>query len=250
MNEARKVSRISDSKPASVLSRISAGQGVVVEHSGKRERFVEATLSPPISEPEFAELPCEQLAAEELDGPIRLRINPNTRPDFECQDSVEGFLDSCIESAEQVQQLAQRLGESENELRARESDLEKRIADWDQRVKSLESEIELKLSQLQQQASHVRCQQLNLMQLQTDIVKSHEASKEAIESLVVSSEGDSKSDAKTIATLKALKYQLSGRFDYIARRWEHLAGLLNAQRDADLAEAGANDTVDWAGELA
>ena len=84
------------------------------------------------------------------------------------------------------------------------------------------------------------------MQLQTDIVKSHEASKEAIESLVVSSEGD----AKTIATLKALKYQLSGRFDYIARRWEHLAGLLNAQRDADLAEAGADDTVDWAGELA
>ena len=248
MNETRKVARISDSKPSSVLSRISAAQGIVVEHSGNREtRFVEATLSPPVSEPaEIAELSRQQPVAEELDGPIRLRINPETQPDFDCQESVDGFLDSCIESAEQVQQLAQRLGESEDELRARESDLENRIADWDQRVKSLESEIELKLSQLQQQASHVRCQQLNLMQLQTDIVKSHEASKEAIESLVVNSEGD----AKTVATLKTLKYQLSGRFDYIARRWEHLAGLLNAQRDADLAEPGVDDTVDWAGELA
>jgi len=247
MNEARKVARISDSKPASVLSRISAAQGGVVEHSGNRETtIVEATLLPPGSElAEIADLPFPPVA-EEPAGPIRLRINPNTHPDFNDQESIDGFLDSCIESAEQVQQLAQRLGESEDELRVREADLETRITAWDQRVKSFEAEIELKLSQLQQRASHVRCQQLNLMQLQTDIVKSHEASKKAIECLVVSSECDS----KTIATLKALKYQLSGRFDYIARRWQHLAGLLNAQRDVDVAEAAVDDVVDWAGELA
>lgn len=247
MNEARKTSRISDSKPASVLSRISAAQGHVVEHPGDRETtYVEATLSRPANV-EAIDVPiAEPVAEKSFIETIRLRINPETHPEFDNQESVEGFLDSCIESAEQVQQLAQRLGENEDQLRARESDLEKRIAAWDRRVESLESEIDHKLNQLQQQASQARCLQLNLMQLQTDIVKSHEATKEAIESLVVDSSGD----AQTVATLKALKYQISGRFDYIARRWEHLSGLLQAQRDADVAERNVDDSVDWAGELA
>jgi len=193
MNQTKNVARISNSKPASVLSRISAAQGGVVEHSGDRETtIVETTLPPPGLElARTADLPFPP-AGEKLVEPIRLRIDPSTHPDFNDQKSIDGFLDSCIESAEQVQQLAQRLSESEDELRVREADLETRIEKWDQRVKSLEAEIELKLSQLQQQTSHVRCQQLNLMQLQTDIVKSHEASKKAIESLVVSSECDSK----------------------------------------------------------
>jgi len=247
MNEARKTARISDSNPASVLSRISAGQGHVVEHSGNRKTtLVQATLSPPVSESAaLVDLPCGQQEAKELDAPIRLRINPDTHPEFDSQESVEGFLDSCIESAEQVQQLAQRLGKNEDELRARESTLEKRIEIWNERVQKMEAEFEFKLSQLQQQASHVRCQQINLMQLQTDIVKSHTATKQAIESLVVES-GD---DAQTVATLKALKYQLSGRFDYIARRWEHLAGLLQSQRDAEVAQHSIDDSVDWTGEL-
>ena len=278
MNEVRKTTRISDSKPASVLDRISAAQGLVVEHAdcdqNKRQtRFIEATLTQPFtvdpgssavaescsvavapvapeSSSEFSdafEHDTEQLSEEKSnDQPeIILRISPDTQPDFERQDSVEGFWDSCIESAEQVQQLAQRLGETENDLKAREADLEKRIESWNQRMQWLETDFEFKLSQLQQQASQVRCQQLNLMQLQTDIVKSHEATKKAIETLVAQSGGD----AKTIETLKALKYQLSGRFEYIARRWEHLAGLLQSQQDEKTAQCKIDDSVDWAGEL-
>ena len=273
MNEARKKTRISDSKPASVLNRISATQGLVVGHLGKRETvFVEAKLSQPIvvssellqsvqsksttqvddtyearvTENGPASDMTQSSSVGELDDalPITLRIRPDTRPEFNAQDSVEGFLASCIESAEQVQQLAKRLNESEDELQAREAGLEQRIQTWNERVESLETDLELKLSQLQQQSSQVRCQQLNLIQLQTDIVKSHEATREAIETLVV----ESGSDAKTVATLKALKYQLSGRFDYIARRWEHLAGLLLSQRDAEAARCSIDDSVDWAGE--
>lgn len=273
MNEARKNTRISDSKLASVLNRISAPQGLVVGTLAKRETmFVEATLPEPSSAQaaflesshssstspahgtsetqSFKSAPCSDMAqsssVSEFDAsPIKLRINPDTHPELNGQDSVEGFLDSCIESAEQVQQLAKRLSESETELRDREAGLEKRIEMWNERVESLEAEFESKLSQLQQQSSQVRCQQLNLMQLQTDIVKSHEATREAIETLVVESGGD----AKTVATLKALKYQLNGRFDYIARRWEHLAGLLQSQRDAEVAQCSIDDSVDWAGEL-
>ena len=271
MNEAKKSSRISDSKPASVLNRISATQGVVVEQLGQRKTaFVEARLSQQVTassellESAYAESTVQTqgnspIQGTETDSPsdmaqspyageprlIKLRINPETHPEFNGQDSVEGFLDSCIESAEQVQQLAKRLSESENELQIREAELEKRIEMWNERVGSFETEFERKLNQLQQQSSQVRCQQINLMQLQTDIVKSHEATREAIETLVV----ESGSDAKTVATLKALKYQLSGRFDYIARRWEHLSELLLSQRNAEAARCSIDDSVDWAGEL-
>ena len=272
MNEAKKSRRISDSKLASVLNRISAAQGVVVGQRAKRETaFVEATLSQPGAATNIELLETAYLESKgqhqgnnpnqgtqtgsaddaaqipNVDEPrlIKLRINPQTHPELGGQDSVEGFLDSCIESAEQVQQLAKRLSESEDELQAREAELEKRIEIWNDRVESLESKFESELSQLQQQSSQVRCQQLNLMQLQTDIVKSHEATREAIETLVV----DSGSDAKTVATLKALKYQLSGRFDYIARRWEHLSQLLLSQRNAEAAQCSIDDSVDWADEL-
>ena len=271
MNEANKTTRISDSKPASVLNRISAAQGLVIGPAKRETVFVEETLAhltnassellQAACSNSMVQAPSANLAhrteigslgdagqtseVSELDPPIiKLRINPETHPEFD-GDSVEGFLDSCIESAEQVQQLAKKLSRNEHELHAREASLEKRIEMWNERVESLETEFESKLSQLQQQSSQVRCQQLNLMQLQTDIVKSHEATREAIETLVV----ESGSDAQTVATLKALKYQLSGRFDYIARRWEHLSELLHRQRNAETAECSIDDSVDWVGEF-
>ncbi len=246
MNQVRKIARISDSKPASVLSRIAAVQGHVVEHDA-RERTIGTIVEalPPKPTMVIDEMAYAESLSAFAPPTIKLRINPDTHPESDDQESIEGFLDSCIESAEQVQQLAQRLSENETELRAREVELEQRIETWNTRVESLESELDLKVRQIEQQSSHVRCQQLNLMQLQTDIVKSHESTRIAIESLVVESSGD----AQTIATLKALKYQLSGRFDYIARRWEHIAGLLQAQRDADVTERRVDDSVDWAGKL-
>ena len=154
------------------------------------------------------------------------------------------MLESCVESAEQIQQLAKLLMENKAQLKQQESDLNSRIEDWEFKVKVQQDRIKLKLNQLEQQSAQVRCQQLHLMQLQTDIVKSHEASKAAIETLVT----EAGSDHQTVATLKALKYQISGRFDYIARRWEHLSRIMHNQRDQHAARS-SSDLVDWTGEF-
>jgi len=179
---------------------------------------------------------------------IALRINPESHPSHAA--FVEAEIENTIESAIQIQQLAKMLHANETELKNREQAFEKRMRDWhasfSQTVLEQQNQFELRMSQLQQQASNVRCQQLHLMQLQTDIVKSHEASRAAIELLIT----DPESDAKTIETLQSLKHQLSGRFDYIARRWEHLAELMKNTRVESMARERFNDVVDWTDEAA
>ncbi|MFK7766175.1 MAG: hypothetical protein AB8B55_02950 [Mariniblastus sp.] len=156
-----------------------------------------------------------------------LRINPESTRSLE--DEVVDVIESQIESSRQVQQLASRLKENEVELIRRTEQLESRIADWAKVEREHELLFEKRLNELAQQSSQVKCQQLHLMQLQNDIVKSHEATRAAIEKIV--SECDS--DVKTIAAMKSLKIELSGRFDFIARRWEHLYNLMQFQRDQE-----------------
>ena len=239
MNQARQPSRVSNSNPASVLQKIAASQGNIIEQRGRETKIVEKRIvgRNPI-EVEPAEPPSEQ--DHQTLPSIKLHVDSGTRVE-----TVEQVLESCVESAEQVQQLARRLVQNENVLRDREADLDQRIKDWDRHVREQESEFDKKLNQLEQQASQVKCQQLHLMQLQTDIVKSHEATKQSIESLVV----EAGTDQKTITTLQALKYELSGRFDYIARRWEHLSKLMQSNRDQDTASS-TDDSVRWEGEWA
>lgn len=239
MNQARQSSRISNTNPASVLQAIAALPGNIVEQRGRATEV----FNPEGAEHQsigFKDEP-QPRAQNQSTAKIKLHVgSANTNSEV-----VEKVLESCVESAEQVQQLAMRLVQNEDSLRNREVDLDQRIADWDRHARKKESEINKKLSQLEQQESHVRCQQLHLMQLQTDIVKSHEATKQAIESIVV----ESGTDQKTISTLRALKYELSGRFDYIARRWEHLSRLMQNQRGHNPA-LGNEDSVCWEGEWA
>ena len=244
MNTARNRSRISTANPSSVLKTIDAVQGHIVEeeNSGEREQLIwDLPLVKTEAKDRYSEVEFIQPSKERNFVPtIKLRINPATAT----AETVDEVLESCVESAEQIQQLAQRLRHNREELNERESDLDSRIENWEAKVKEQQSSIKLKLQQLEQQDAQVRCQQLHLMQLQTDIIKSHAATKAAIESLVTAV-GD---DAKTVATLKGLKHQISGRFDYIARRWEHLANIMQVQRDQQTAH-GVNDLVDWTGEF-
>jgi len=191
---------------------------------------------------EVIESGMEAIGENSIVPTIQLRIIPASTS----EETVDHLFESTVESAEQVQQLAERLSIQESDLNEREYDLNERIAAWDQRVREQELEFDRKLNEFEQQSSQVRCQQLHLMQLQTDIVKSHEATRAAVESLVA----EAPSDKQTIAALKALKYQISGRFDYIARRWEHLSALMQLQRDHDKSTKSVDDTVDWAGEYA
>lgn len=248
MNSARKLPRVNSSDPASVLSAISAVQGHIIEEQSeyKTRYSQELTWTLPDAKPEIHDHQSEveftmPLSKNKFAPAIKLRIDPSTT----ARDSVvDSMVETCVESAEQVQQLARLLRENKNELKQRESDLNLRIENWETKVSEQQKSFDLKLRQLEQQATQVQCQQLHLMQLQTDIVKSHEATKIAIETLVTAAG----SDQKTVSTLKALKYQLSGRFDYIARRWEHLAKIMQKQLD----EKTANSTetfVDWTGEF-
>ena len=179
---------------------------------------------------------------------IALRINPESHPSN--ASFVEANLENTIESASQIQQLAERLRENEKALESRKEKFEQRMSDWQatfvEKVADQQKQFELRMSQLQQQASNVRCQQLHLVQLQTDIVKSHEAARKAIEGLIT----DPGADAKMIQTLENLKYQLSGRFDFIARRWEHLAELMKNTRVELMARGATDDHVDWTEEAA
>jgi hypothetical protein len=51
-----------------------------------------------------------------------------------------------------------------------------------------------------------------------------------------------------LAALKALKYELNGRFHFISRRWEHLAKLMQGLCDQETARGVDSDSVDWVGE--
>ena len=233
MNQAKNPSNISESSPLSVLESIKATQGIANELSPTSDS--EIANSDPMREPS-QDSPKEDL--------IPIRIHPETTWPVETpsHDPIENH----VESSNQVQQLAHRLRQNELEFDLRSNRLNQKIQAWNQTVSVQKALHEKNISQLQQQASQVRCQQLHLMQLQTDIVKSYEATRAAIEKLI-----DENFDASTaVVELKKLKYELSGRFDFIARRWEHLAKLMQAQRDQEAARIPGRTSADWLGETA
>jgi chromosome segregation ATPase len=234
MNPASKIVQVTETNPRSVLQAIGSTSGFDLNQStfGTSNADLSADLADAT--------PSDPQSAADV---ISLRINPDTNPINEnCPNSV---LESTVESVSQIQQLAARLEATEIELQQREAQLEQRINAWNQTSAEQQSDFEKRIHQLGQQATQVRCQQLHLMQLQTDIVKSHEATRDAIESLVL----ETGSDKKTLASLSALKHELSGRFDYIARRWEHLAELMHNIRTQIVANEASDDSVDWTGEL-
>jgi hypothetical protein len=234
MNQARKIA-VPNSNPLSVLQSIGATTVAEFQSENlvtKTNQFSAATDN------SFAPVVSQNSIESELTAPkkVLLRINPDTHPQ-----EAEDIMQSTIESALQVQQLAARLQANESSLLVRETELSDKIEAWEAQVQTQQAEFENRLSQLKQSASQVRCQQLHLMQLQTDIVKSYDAAKQAIE-LLVSENG---SDVETISTLKKLKYEISGRFDYISRRWAHLAKLMQGQRDEQIASHAIDDSIDW-----
>ena len=89
----------------------------------------------------------------------------------------EDILQSTIESAKQIQQLAERLKLNQSELAAKEANLQAAIDEQEGIANQAQLKIERRLSQLQQQTAQVRLQQRHVMQLQSSLVKSHEASK-------------------------------------------------------------------------
>lgn len=263
MNPAKKISQVIETNPRSVLQAISSKRGFDLNQATFENSESKLSANPvPSSQDEFNSaahvIPATEVistahvcsameAGSQLDHPspdelISLRINPDTNPIHAAPS--EGVFEFRAESADQIQQLAARLEANEVELQQRETQLEQRIEAWNQTTAQHQSEFEKQIHQLEQQASQVRCQQLHLMQLQTDIIKSHEATRKSIESLVL----ETGSDEKTLATLKALKYELSGRFDYIARRWNHLAELMQNVNAKVIADQSVNDSVDWAGD--
>lgn len=249
MNLASRTPRVTDTNPCSVLRSISAPQGHDLNRSsfrpseeprilsGPEAPDAHATESPDLSQADWNSL--EETGA----GVIPLRINPDTSPDREPGpvDPLAGV----AESASQIQQLSARLESSAIELARKESEFGKRVERWNQTAAQHQSELEARKQELEQQASQVRCQQLHLMQLQTDILKSHEATRVAIETLV-DGQGD---DATAVAAMKALAYELGGRFDYITRRWEHLTQLMESTNAKITASQSIDDRVDWVGEF-
>ena len=231
MNPARKIPRVPDSNPLSVLESIQAASGIANQ-----------LVQPPASsdsQPTPGNPPVSVPLTESL---APLRINPDTTDALD--DQTSELIETHVESAKQIQQLAIRLKQSELDLQHRSNQLDQEILTWNQTVSQQEAMHQKSLAQLQQQVSHVRCQHLQLMQLQTDIVKSYEVARRAIESLF----NEPTSHDSSLSALKALKYEVSGRFDFICRRWEHLAKLMHNLRDQQAIQDSTDDSVDWLGE--
>ena len=138
----------------------------------------------------------------------------------------EDILQSTIESAKQIQQLAERLKLNQSELAAKEANLQAAIDEQAGVANQAQLKIERRLSQLQQQTSQVRLQQRHVMQLQSSLVKSHEASKIAIEQLVSAE----LTEAATLQHMKTIQYEVTERFNYLSRRWQQLYDMLENQR--------------------
>ena len=151
------------------------------------------------------------------------------------------IMESEVESALQIQELAAKLADMEAKLTDRERELEQDLLEWKATIASQQREIDKRYEQVHQQASQVRCQQLQVMQLQTDIVRSYESAKAAIETLVV----DDQTDQQMISALKTLKFEINHRFDYISRRWARLSSMLQDRIDESTAQHG-NERIDWA----
>ena len=162
--------------------------------------------------------------SEQLDSPpaLKLMVPEADLPSYDPDD----ILQTTIESAKQIQQLAERLKQNQAELAHKEAKLKASIARHEATSIRAEQTVEKRLSQLQQQTSQVRLQQRHVMHLQTSLVESHEASKIAIEQLVAST----LTDAATLEQMRAIQHEVSERFDYLAARWQHLFHLLEKQR--------------------
>jgi len=154
-------------------------------------------------------------------------------------DYPDDILQTTIESAKQIQQLAERLRQNQAELASKEAKLEALMVDQEASATQAEQEIERRLSQLQQKTAQVRLQQRNVMHLQTSLLKSHEASKIAIEQLVAAE----LTDATTLQQMKAIRNEVSERFDYMSFRWQHLFQLLENQRVQLQAEQSLRDVA-------
>ena len=193
------------SDPNCVLRSIGATQGM---GSGSVPQPVESPVYLDSAQYEYP--PTLKLMVPEDDGPA----------------GSEDILQSTIESAKQIQQLAERLKRNQSELAAKEANLQVAIDEQESVANQAQLKIERRLSQLQQQTSQVRLQQRHVMQLQSSLVKSHEATKIAIEQLVSSE----LTDAMTLEHMKTIQYEVTERFDYLSRRWQHLYDLLENQR--------------------
>lgn len=158
---------------------------------------------------------------------LRLMVDPESdNSGLTSEAHEEDILQSTIESAKQIQQLASRLKQTQNELAARESRLQLSVDAHEVSVRQQQHVVDRHLSQLQQHTSQVRLQQRQVMKLQSTIVQSNEATKIAVEQLVSSE----LTDATTLQHMQAIQHELTDRFDFISRRWKHLFELLEDQR--------------------
>jgi len=182
------------------------------------------------SQPPAAQPPVEPDETQ-YDRPTTLKLMV---PEEDGPAGSEDILQSTIESAKQIQQLAERLKRNQLELVAKEANLRASIDEQESIANQAQLKIERRLSQLQQQTAQVRLQQRHVMQLQSSLVKSHEATKIAIEQLVASE----LTDATTLGHMKAIQYEVTERFDYLSQRWQHLHDILENQRIQHRATQG------------
>ena len=223
MNSAQNVPQ-PETNPRTILQAISARHGFDLDQSNFKKEIPEDIVSADLGDWD----------TEEVEELIALRIDPTTTPHDSSHDA--SVLESVVESASQVQQLAKRLLVKEGELCRREELLGLRVSEWEAATKIQEKDLETRSQHLSQQASQVHCQQFHLMKLQSDIIKSYDAVRVAIETLLLNPE----SEGDVLAACKALKFELGGRFDYITHRWEHLSELMKRMRltqQAGLGEA-------------
>lgn len=205
-----------DSNPQNVLRSIGASGGVGAS-SNDLGRATGSAVA----------FQNEQQPFNETVPPLRLMVVPDSSHAGASDESPEDdILQSTIESAKQIQQLASRLKQTQSELAARESNLDASIDAHEASVRHQQHVVDRHLSQLQQHTSQVRLQQRQVMQLQSAIVQSNDATKIAIEQLV----SGELTDATTLQHMKAIQHELTDRFDFISRRWKHFFNLLENQR--------------------
>lgn len=221
MEPAKNTRPVSGSNPRNVLESIQAFQGIAQSETGEAD-----------------DCHCNDETSPIGDALTLLRISPETTHPGD--EPVTDPIENPIESPNQIQQLADRLKQREIEFDQRTAHLEKDIRNWNQTVASQRAQYQTKLSQLQQQATQVRCQQLHLMQLQSNIVKSYQTATIAMETLFDANSDD----PSTRAAIGSLKYEVSGRFDFIVRRWEHLLKLMQNNRHQSLAENNEYEITD------
>lgn len=210
-----------DSNPQNVLRSIGASGGAGAASNGLANKTSGSDANPTVPS-------------------LRLMIEPeHARDGLGCEADQDDILQSTIESAKQIQQLASRLKQTQNELAARESRLQMSVEAHEVSVLQQQHVVDRHLSQLQQHTSQVRLQQRQVMKLQSAIVNSNEATKIAIEQLVSSE----LTDATTLQHMKAIQHELTDRFDFISRRWKHLFELLENQRVQLEAEESFRDAA-------